>query len=216
MRKSLDVMPSDRSGMWSSQDEAVISSQRKDPKSRRHRDQLKAKIHRKQGRQKSEIKHLQSTNDIIILRAATLDDWSGQRKENSDLINERNILAHGGKIAADIETIRTFSEFSPQESRITKWKKEFRERYGIRYEDIASKIDDVSEALLTILDRRASVLSLDIWARHHVVKRRDRIVHKADIVIQNWHKHPEELLQEGSQNKRLYDQIQEDWYNGPW
>lgn len=30
-------------------------------------------------RQKSEIKHLQSTNDIIILRAATLDDWSGQK-----------------------------------------------------------------------------------------------------------------------------------------
>ncbi|KAJ9362211.1 hypothetical protein DTO280E4_3461 [Paecilomyces variotii] len=72
-------MPSERSGMWSSQDEAVISSQRKNPKSRRRRHKLQEEIHRKQGRQKSEIKHLQSTNDIIILRAATLDDWSGQK-----------------------------------------------------------------------------------------------------------------------------------------
>ncbi|KAJ9259898.1 hypothetical protein DTO207G8_595 [Paecilomyces variotii] len=52
-------MPSDRSGMWSSQDEAVISSQRKNPKSRRRRHKLQEEIHRKQGRYES-----QSSQDL--------------------------------------------------------------------------------------------------------------------------------------------------------
>lgn len=69
-----------------------------------------------------------------------------ERKKNPDLTDQRNIIVYNGKIAADVETVRAFSEFSLKRTHITKWKKEFQERYDIAYEDIAIKIHDGPDA----------------------------------------------------------------------
>lgn len=57
-------------------------------------------------------------SDFVIVRAATLDEWAANRQADFD--GNRNALVHGGRLHADIETIRIFSPTEPE--RVDRWK----------------------------------------------------------------------------------------------
>lgn len=150
-------------------------------------------------------------HDMISLRAVTLDEWTQQKNNTLQDVNHRNVTAHGGKITADITTIRTYSEIPRDGDRVTKWKEEFRLRYGVSYEDIQTQIDGIPIQLLNVFDRRASVCSLDSWQGKYNRRRKRRIIRNADTIIQVWSTTGEELFREESQTRELYDQITRDW-----
>jgi hypothetical protein len=49
-------------------------------------------------------------DEMVLLRAACLDDWSQQleKDEQDNTRTSRNVLAHGGNIRSDIETIKRY------------------------------------------------------------------------------------------------------------
>lgn len=155
----------------------------------------------------------QFEDKLILTRATTLDEWSSQKRENQVDTNRRNLFAHGGRIVTGIETIRIYSKVSNKSDRMEKWRQEFNRRYGVSYEEISSVVRTVPENLLTLLDRRASILSMRIWATPHHTKIRDQIVGKANVIIRAWRAHQEDLFAEKSLNAELRSQIEKDWYN---
>ena len=69
-------------------------------------------------------------SDFVIVGAAILDYWTANCQTNFD--NNWNALVHGGRLHADIETIKIFTPTEPE--RIDRWKSAFREAYGILFD----------------------------------------------------------------------------------
>lgn len=162
---------------------------------------------------KARLDRLQLENTMAVIRAAALDEWSEQKDKDQENV-DRNITAHGGKIAMDVETIRIHSENAPDEGRLQKWKEAFLDHYGVDYQDITPKINDVPSSFLTILDRRASVRSMRSWRHPKNAGSKSRIIHNAEIIVQEWRKGRKDFLEEGSRTMELYRQIEKDWCSG--
>ena len=47
-------------------------------------------------------------DEIVLLRAACMDDWSQQKEEQDSTRTLRNNLAHSGNLTSDIETIKRY------------------------------------------------------------------------------------------------------------
>ena len=77
---------------------------------------------------------LEDTNmveDIRLIRSAALDEWAGLPKRAHQRLPERNMVAHGGRVILDVDTIRAYEAHQPE--RTTAWKKAFKQKYGLPY-----------------------------------------------------------------------------------
>ncbi|KAN0070109.1 hypothetical protein V8E54_011690 [Elaphomyces granulatus] len=96
--------------------------------------------------------------DLVLLRAACLDDWSPQKDQQEHTRKLRNDIAHGGNVKSDIETIKRYLFDS---ERSAKWKHAFKKIYGIPFDRIHEA--NLPGELVTIVNRRASVRVLNQW-----------------------------------------------------
>ena len=110
--------------------------------------------------------------DFIIVRAATLDDWAAKRHQSFD--DHRISLVHGGKLRADIETIRFFSPSEP--GRVELWKSAFKQSYGLLYERLERQSENLPDIFVEVLEKRASVQWLLKWGSRENKDRRSRII----------------------------------------
>lgn len=151
--------------------------------------------------------------ELFVLRAATLNEWTNQKAENRENINERDLTGHGGKIVADIMTIKRFSKLPGMEDRVQKWTMiAFCNFYGVSFKDVETK--DIPPQLRLVFNRRATVCTLYIWQTHRNKERRSRILENADTIIRSWLNNDVGLFAEGSHVLKLCDRIDEDWLLG--
>lgn len=63
---------------------------------------------------KKEATHLRGdlssafVEDLVLLRAACLDDWSSQKDQQEHTRKLRNDIAHGANVKSDIKTIKRY------------------------------------------------------------------------------------------------------------
>lgn len=158
---------------------------------------------------------------VISTRAKTLDKWAtGETLDQKDVDNAA-LRAYTGDIAADIRAINTHSQRdgghdnSPAE-RIQKWKKTFWRFYGLPFDQASDKVTAMPQDLLLVLNRRATVHSLEKWTRGECVVRRCMIVEKTDLLVRIWLAGDEDdFLQEGSSSRELFDDIEGDFASVP-
>jgi hypothetical protein len=73
-------------------------------------DGLKRTIKEQNERQNQQAQQFKSLIDILVLiRAAALDNWSGQKEEQDAIRILRNDAAHGGNVVSDIAAIEIYS-----------------------------------------------------------------------------------------------------------
>ena len=157
----------------------------------------------------------------ISTRAKTLDKWaSGETVDQKDVKNDV-LRTYSGDIVADIRAINTYSERDGDDSsnpaaRIQKWKKTFWRFYGLPFDQASDKVTAMPQDLLLVLNRRATVHSLEKWTRGECVVRRCMIVEKADLLVKIWLAGEEDdSFQEGSMSRELFDDIEGDFASVP-
>lgn len=157
----------------------------------------------------------------ISTRAKTLDKWaSGETIDQKDVKNDV-LRTYSGDIVADIRAINTYSERDGNDSsnpaaRIQKWKKTFWKFYGMPFELANDQLAAMPQSLLLVLNRRATVHSLEKWTTGACVVRRCMIVEKADLLVKIWLAGDEDdLFQERSMSRELFDDIEGDFVSVP-
>lgn len=158
---------------------------------------------------------------VISTRAKTLDKWaSGETLDQKD-IDDDALRAYTGDIVADIRAINTYSERDGDDdsnpaARIQKWKKVFWRFYGLPFDQASDQVAAMPQDLLLVLNRRATVHSLEKWRTGACVVRRCMIVEKADLLLRTWLAGDEDdLFQEGSTSRELFDEIEGDFASVP-
>lgn len=69
----------------------------------------------------------------------------------------------GGRLHADIETIRIFSPTEPE--RVDRWKSAFKQSYGMLYDLLEPHSENLPEIFVEAIEKRASVQRLYRWGR---------------------------------------------------
>jgi hypothetical protein len=104
----------------------------------------------------------------------TLEQWSYQ--------DNRNDSVHGGSLGSDIEVISSFpSDSDLNRERVARWKEAFEKSYGLSYDFLRQKINDIPDKVRLVCNRRASVLHVTDWQNHQ-----NNIVDKANAIIKEW------------------------------
>ena len=137
---------------------------------------------------------------VISTRAKTLDKWAtGETLDQKDVDNAA-LRAYTGDIAADIRAINTHSQRDG----------------GHDNSQASDKVTAMPQDLLLVLNRRATVHSLEKWTRGECVVRRCMIVEKTDLLVRIWLAGDEDdFLQEGSSSRELFDDIEGDFASVP-
>ncbi|PLB55857.1 hypothetical protein P170DRAFT_433326 [Aspergillus steynii IBT 23096] len=152
-------------------------------------------------------------DDVIFIRSNTLDEWNGKRASQN--IEPHSILAHGGRISADIRTIQMFKSIeSSNTERVIAWIEAFEKYYGVPFGLIERCIFYTPQQILRVMDRRASVHAMKVWNKPCNKERGQRIVDNCNAAIQMWKEDAKSMLVLGSSARALLDKIDEDWCVG--
>lgn len=102
---------------------------------------------------------LEDTNmveDIRLIRSAALDEWAGLPERADQRLAGRNMVAHGGRVILDVDTIRAYEYEAHEPERTTAWKKAFKQKYGLPYNWVLERLQTIPDTIITTMDRRAS------------------------------------------------------------
>lgn len=97
--------------------------------------------------------------DLYELRIARLNEWSSLKLESDETQHSRNALDNGGKVDIDVQLIKLGKDPSRSES----WKKAFFKYYGVPYDLVENKVEDLPQKLQQTLNHRASTHSMRLW-----------------------------------------------------
>ena len=149
--------------------------------------------------------------DLVLLRAACLDDWSSQKDQQDHTRKLRNDIAHGGNVKSDIETIKRYL-FDGERS--ARWKDVFRKVCGIPF-DIIHEANLPGE-LVTIVNRRASVRVLHQWQLSGELNqsRAIKIITIANRLIKAWGGNPDLFLVGHADVRKDCEEIERLWEEG--
>ncbi|KAN0074212.1 hypothetical protein V8E54_008149 [Elaphomyces granulatus] len=135
----------------------------------------------------------------------TLEQWSYQ--------DNRNDSVHGGSLGSDIEVISSFpSDSDLNRERVARWKEAFEKSYGLSYDFLRQKINDIPDKVRLVCNRRASVLHVTDWQNHQ-----NNIMDKANAIIKEWcqNLNDPDLFKEGSTAQTLFTEIEKEWDQVP-
>lgn len=107
----------------------------------------------------SQLEAANPIEDMRLIRSAALDEWVGLPKRTDERLPERHMVAHGGRVMLDIDTIQAHHQLQ----RVTAWKEAFKNNYGLPYPWVLSRLDSIPDPIVTAMDRRASAHSIRHW-----------------------------------------------------
>lgn len=134
---------------------------------------------------KARITRLEAANpveDMRLIRSAALDEWAGLPKQADNNLSERHIVAHGGRVRLDVDTIQSREHLQPE--RVVEWKKAFQSHYGVPFDRVVQKLDNLPEPITTAMDRRASAHHMRHWLKKRDL--RSNVLQCANVVTIAW------------------------------
>ena len=72
----------------------------------------------------SQLEAANPIEDMRLIRSAALDEWVGLPKRTDERLPERHMVAHGGRVMLDIDTIQAHHQLQ----RVTAWKEAFKNK----------------------------------------------------------------------------------------
>ncbi|KAN0073941.1 hypothetical protein V8E54_007878 [Elaphomyces granulatus] len=136
--------------------------------------------------QEERLLNIESKERWHDIRKTTLDEWSRQSRTYTSERLERNDSVHGGSLRSDIEVISSFPLNSNTNcERVARWKRAFKQSYGLSYDDLRQGINDIPDKVLLAFNRRASAGRLTFWEDHE-----NSIKSNADTIIEEWRQNP--------------------------
>lgn len=151
--------------------------------------------------------------EMYYIRAATLDAWSSISDQEPIFDFDGDIRCQIGKMEMDALTIKKYSEHTEDYIRIQEWKNPFYRYYGITYvDDMADEMTILHPYFQTVLNRRASVISMRKWDDPENAEKKIRIITNANKIIEEWLRGSPDFFQENSRTMEYYRQIEKDWF----
>jgi hypothetical protein len=166
------------------------------------RDRLLARLAKTwEERNLENLENLQET--WFHVRKATLDDWSKR------LCGYKIFSDYGGSVVADIAVIASCADAKQAE----RWMHAFEMSYGVSFEILQRERTNITDPLLLVFDRRASVKHLFFWHDEELenAESAERIGECADAIIMAWRQNASDLFEDGSESLKLFNEMQELW-----
>lgn len=147
-----------------------------------------------------------SVHDLHTIRSHALDEWAGLRLADG---GDRNVIAHGGRLLADIDTIKAHAF---QKERVARWKMAFEEKYGVSFDQTNETYVTMQPRFIDTLDMRAGALTLRAFqdSSHQKDNLKRSIIQKCDNIISSWKNNPTcDLFDE--EGMKMYEQLVSEW-----
>lgn len=147
-----------------------------------------------------------SVHDFHTIRARALDQWAGIQVLDG---GDRNVIAHGGRFIADIDTIKAHAF---QSERVARWQMAFEAKYGVSFEQTIKTYEAMQPQFIDTLDMRAGALTLRAFQdpNHQKDNLKRNIIQKCDNIISSWKTNPTCDLFDG-EGMKMYEQLVSEW-----
>ena len=174
--------------------------------------QLADQLEKSKAEHEKRIRQLEAANpvdDRRLIRAAALDEWAGLPNQTDYRLPERNIVAHGGRLRLDVDTIQSLEPLQPE--RISAWKNAFKTQYGLPYHWVVPELDSIPEQVITVMDRRASAHIMRHWQKKTDLQ--SDVLRCANEINVAWWERREKALEEPAVIA-LLKELEECWTKG--
>lgn len=94
------------------------------------------------------------------------------------------------------------------------WKTAFFQQYGLPFDVIEDKIDEIPTQLQQTIDRRATVHVLYMWNTGNNATSRAKIIGNANKIIKAWNENEVNLFKDGSRSLMWYHELEHEYAKG--